>query len=82
MIGIVPFTLVLIVPTEEKLLGKEAKLRRSRNFNLKTKDKEEAASSFRHLSEDTRALMVHWNVLNYGRVVFPLLGMLLAWTLW
>ncbi|KAI9649718.1 hypothetical protein NHQ30_002299 [Ciborinia camelliae] len=81
MIGYVPFTLVFIVQTEEKLLRKESKLRQSRNLDWET-GKEQGSSSFKKLSEETRAMLVRWSIFNYGRAVFPVLGMLLAWTLW
>ncbi|KAI1372122.1 hypothetical protein F4677DRAFT_433535 [Hypoxylon crocopeplum] len=71
IIGLIPYTLAFIVPTEEKLLKKGAKLANEKQESTSIASKEE-----------TRQMMRKWNVLNYGRTLFPIAGVLVAWTLW
>ncbi|KAI2627781.1 hypothetical protein GGR54DRAFT_431759 [Hypoxylon sp. NC1633] len=71
IIGLIPFTLAFIVPGEEKLLKKGAKL---------AKEKQEITSDAS--LEETRQMLEKWNVLNYVRTLFPLAGVVVAWTVW
>ncbi|KAH6884203.1 hypothetical protein B0T10DRAFT_493739 [Thelonectria olida] len=74
MVGIVPYTLALIVPVEEVLLKREAKIAKAR--------KDGSAPTEGSTMDDTMALLRRWNVLNYGRTMLPLLGAIVAWTLY
>lgn len=67
MIGLVPYTLIFILPMEEWLLERE----------------KDANSGMRSDTEEkkTWVLLRRWGQLNYVRAIFPLAGMLLAWTL-
>ncbi|KLU88057.1 hypothetical protein MAPG_07044 [Magnaporthiopsis poae ATCC 64411] len=67
MIGLVPYTLIFILPTEEWLLKRE----KNANSGLRS-DTEE---------KKTWVLLRRWGQLNYIRAIFPLAGMVLAWTL-
>lgn len=85
MIGIVPFTLSTIVPLEEIMLAKESKLSKARqqaaghdkrtNGKADTLEGEESAA-------ETRSLLKRWTMLNYGRTILPLVGALVAWSIW
>lgn len=81
MIGIVPYTLALIVPVEEKLLRRESKLAKDRVANKLTPleaGPDENDDTYRN----TREMLSRWNALNYGRTLLPVLGIAVAWTLW
>jgi hypothetical protein len=75
MIGIVPFTLYMIVPTEEIMLKKEAKLDDGINGKAGTSGSEGSAA-------ETRRLLKRWATLNYGRAILPMVGVLVAWSVW
>ena len=84
-VGIVPFTMKFIVPLEEILLAKEAKLSKTRepavelrngsNGKVLVERSEESAA-------ETRKLMKRWTMLNYARTILPLAGALVAWSTW
>ncbi|KAI2603152.1 uncharacterized protein GGS25DRAFT_526193 [Hypoxylon fragiforme] len=71
MVGLIPFTLAFVLPTEEKILKRAARFASGESV-AKDADKKE---------EDTRALMEKWSVLNYARTLFPVAGVVVAWTL-
>lgn len=77
MIGIVPYTLSLIVPLEEVLLNKQARL-------VKAAEKldHNGVSERKVSAEETRSLLNRWAVLNYGRTALPLVGLVVAWSIW
>lgn len=85
MIGIVPFTLSMIVPIEEVMLKKEAKLNKTRKPTLELHDgingKAQALGSEGSAAETMR-LLKRWVMLNYGRTMLPLVGVLVAWSVW
>lgn len=68
MIGIVPYTLALIVPLEEQLLSLESRVRRGEQADVR--------------NEDVVDKLETWRWLNYGRTLLPALGVAMAWTLW
>ena len=85
MIGIVPFTLSMIVPLEEIMLAKETKL---------SKAQQQAAENGKGINgraeglggegsaAETRRLLKRWAMLNYGRTILPVVGVLVAWSIW
>lgn len=84
MIGIVPFTLKMIVPIEEIMLTKEAKLTKARQLAAEHNGidgKAEALGSDGSAAE-TRRLLKRWATLNYWRTTLPLVGALVAWSVW
>lgn len=78
MFGMVPYTLKWIVPLEEVILKKERDLLDS---DKDGKSKGDSHSSQESLAE-TRKLLAQWVVLNYGRMVIPFVGVVIAWTVW
>lgn len=85
MVGLVPFTLATIVPQEEYLLGKEAKVTKQRRHTEDSKKvingKIDVSGSEESVRE-TRAMVRRWIRLNYVRSILPLVGALIAWTIW
>lgn len=85
MIGIVPFTLSMIVPLEEILLAKETKLAKAQDqaaehtkgMNCKSESLKGEESAM-----ETRRQLNRWALLNYGRTILPLVGALVAWSIW
>lgn len=63
-IGIVPYTLFFMAATNETLINKTAeyKAESKREARIVTKE------------ESMQGLLSRWNMLNYGRGVFPLIG--------
>jgi len=85
MIGIVPFTLYMIVPTEEIMLKKEAKLTKARQLAAKLDDGingKAGTSGSEGSAAETRRLLKRWATLNYGRAILPMVGVLVAWSVW
>ena len=91
MIAIVPNTLFMIVPIEETMLIKEAKLTKAR-LPTAEQDKsivDQASMDFKvealrgdESAAETRRLLNRWTVLNYGRTILPVIGALVAWSVW
>ncbi|MCJ1366946.1 hypothetical protein MMC16_006077 [Acarospora aff. strigata] len=83
MIGIVPYTLKMIVPIEEIMLQKEAKLTKARQpaaeLDSGVNGKAEGLGSEGSAAE-TRGLLKRWVMLNYGRTMLPFAGALVAWS--
>ncbi|KAL1971162.1 hypothetical protein VTN77DRAFT_113 [Rasamsonia byssochlamydoides] len=75
MIGIVPFTLMTIVPLEKVLLGKEARLAKARREKVEGPEDEASAA-------ETRRLLKRFNTLNYVRTILPVVGVIVAWNAW
>lgn len=85
MIGVIPFTLSTIVPLEEIMLQKEGRLTKARQlaaerdnhviFQAEVSKSDESAA-------ETRRLLKRWAKLNYGRTLLPVLGALVAWSVW
>lgn len=77
MIGIVPYTLSLIVPLEVSLLAEEAKMRKmlqaGAEVNHGMNGKAEGGSSEENVTK-TRSMIRRWAKLNYGRMILPLTG--------
>lgn len=84
MLGMVPYTLKWIVPLEEVLLKKERDLLKERD--LQSPEKGERSSGPSHSSretlDETRELLARRVFLNYGRMVIPFVGVVIAWTIW
>ncbi len=78
MFGMVPYTLKWVVPLEEVLLKKERDLLNSEKGG---KSRGDSHSSQESLIE-TRELLTEWVALNYGRMVIPFVGVVIAWTIW
>lgn len=68
MVGIVPYSILFVVPVEEELTEIESRLTRGEDVYLDNKD--------------IREMMSTWKLLNYGRMVLPVIGAAIAWTLW
>ena len=75
MLGMVPYTLMWIVPLEEVLLKREKDLMKFGD-EAKSKSKEKQESLAR-----TRKLLERWVTLNYCRMSIPFVGVMIAWTL-
>ena len=85
MFGMVPYTLKWIVPLEEVLLKKEKDLLMERRDLLSSEEggkvRYDSQSSRESLTE-TKEMMEQWVALNYGRMVIPFVGVVIAWTIW
>lgn len=79
MIGIVPYTLSLIVPLEVTLLTKEVKMRKTLQVETKIDhqmdDKAERESSEKNAVK-TKIMIRRWAKLNYGRMILSLIGVM------
>jgi hypothetical protein len=78
-ISLVPFTLAMIVPLEETLLGRHGTLSREHiqgTGQEKVHDKATAAAAIQ-----TRNLMRKWVSLNYVRTLIPAMTVVWAWTM-
>jgi hypothetical protein len=78
VLGIVPYTLLFIVPVEEPLLKKEKAMRRPQSVG----SVDSSPEGGKQAGLQTMSLLQRWNVLNYGRTVLPFAGMLLAWSIY
>ncbi|MCJ1268832.1 hypothetical protein MMC22_008720 [Lobaria immixta] len=78
MFGMVPYTLKWVVPLEEVLLKKERDLLHSEKGGKSRGD----SHSSRHSLMETRKMLALWVALNYGRMVIPFVGVVIAWTIW
>lgn len=70
-ISVLPYTLVIMAPTNEKLINLATKA------ELLSAGDEFVASSISQ-PETVRELVARWTKLNYGRGVFPLIGSFVA----
>lgn len=77
MFGMVPYTLMWIVPLEELLLRRERELAKPED---KMNTKSELCSG-QQTSAETRKMLELWVTLNYYRMVIPFVGVTIAWTL-
>ncbi|KAK0104865.1 hypothetical protein ONS95_005131 [Cadophora gregata] len=73
-LSVVPYTILFVSPTNKKLMAKGATLaKKSTEKNIQnTRDDMNSI-------EETRMLCARWAALNYGRMLLPLGGMVLAW---
>lgn len=78
MFGMVPYTLKWVVPLEEVLLKKERDLLSSEKGGKSRGD----SHSGRMSRTETREMLAQWVALNYGRMVIPFVGVVIAWTIW
>ncbi len=85
MIGVIPFTLSMIVPLEEIMLHKEGRLAKARQLAAgREKDgvfMGEVSRSDGSAAE-TRRLLKRWAKLNYGRTILPVVGALVTLSVW
>ena len=81
MMGIVPFTLYTIVPVEEILLEKEAKLAKTQKLAAGYDTSIDGEAEAKGSASETRRLLKRWAKLNYVRTTFPLVGLVVAWTI-
>jgi hypothetical protein len=70
MLGVVPYTIAVVAPINRKMMRRHAEL------TAKTGKKEETAAS----GAEAKRLVKMWEVLNYGRMLLPLTGAILAWS--
>ena len=85
MIGVIPFTLSMVVPLEEIMLHKEGRLTKARQLAAEPNNyvifQAEVSNSDGSAAE-TRRLLKRWAKLNYGRTLLPVVGALVAWSVW
>ncbi|KAA6409708.1 MAG: hypothetical protein FRX48_06320 [Lasallia pustulata] len=81
MMGIVPFTLYMIVPVEEILLEKEAKLAKTQKLAAGHDTSIDGEAEAKGSAAETRRLLKRWAKLNYVRTIFPLVGLVVAWSI-
>lgn len=75
MFGMVPYTLMWVVPLEEVILKRERDLMKSGDEAKSKSDKTQESLA------GTRKLLEHWVSLNYCRMFIPFVGVMIAWTL-
>lgn len=80
MIGVVPYTLITVSPTNRILMARE-KLLIERSY-AETNESVTATSLEGETMEDSRRLVNKWARLNYIRAALPAVGAVLAWTCW
>lgn len=80
MIGVVPYTLITVSPTNRILMARE-KLLIERSY-AETNESATATSLEGGTMEDSRRLVNKWARLNYIRAALPAVGAVLAWTCW
>lgn len=74
-ISLIPFTIFVIAPTNKRLMARGAALKK------KSAAKETAPGKGDdvQLHEESREMIASWAVLNYGRMLLPFGGMIMAW---
>ena len=75
MFGMVPYTLMWVVPLEEVLLKRERDLVKSGDEAESKNDKNQRSLA------GTRKLLERWVTLNYWRMLIPFVGVMIAWSL-
>lgn len=77
MFAMVPYTLKWVVPLEEVLIKKQRGLEKMKQEAKPDSDSHNEQESI----AATRRMFDQWVTLNYGRMVLPFVGVMIAWTL-